>query len=40
MHGNESHYASDVIAGFCLCLVWLAISFVVLNKLDKGSFKF
>lgn len=27
------HYASDVIAGFCLCLVWLGASFWVLEKI-------
>lgn len=26
------HYASDVVAGFCLCIVWLAISFWVMKK--------
>lgn len=26
------HYASDVIAGFCLCLVWLGLSFWVIKK--------
>ncbi len=29
------HYASDVIAGFCLCLVWLTISFWALQKLKR-----
>ena len=29
------HYASDVIAGFCLCLVWLGLSFSILNWLEK-----
>lgn len=27
------HYASDVIAGFCLCIVWLVTSFWIFNKL-------
>ncbi len=27
------HYASDVVAGLCLCLVWLGISFWLLNKI-------
>lgn len=27
------HYASDVIAGFCLCLVWLGITFRVFHAL-------
>jgi len=26
------HFASDVIAGFCLCIVWLGLSFWVLKK--------
>jgi undecaprenyl-diphosphatase len=26
------HYASDVIAGFCLCIVWLGLSFWVMRK--------
>ncbi len=26
------HYASDVIAGFCLCIVWLGFSFWVMRK--------
>ena len=25
------HYASDVIAGFCLCIVWLGISFWIMR---------
>ncbi|HYC28592.1 MAG TPA: phosphatase PAP2 family protein [Chitinophagaceae bacterium] len=31
------HYASDVIAGFCLCLIWLGLSFWATNKLDKKN---
>lgn len=31
------HYASDVIAGFCLCLVWLGVSFAVLRVLDRKN---
>jgi undecaprenyl-diphosphatase len=31
------HYASDVIAGFCLCLVWLFISIWTLEKLGKST---
>ncbi len=31
------HYASDVIAGFCLCLVWLTLSFWVLQKMRKRT---
>ena len=26
------HYASDVIAGFCLCIVWLALSLWIIRK--------
>jgi undecaprenyl-diphosphatase len=26
------HYASDVIAGFCLCIVWLGLSFWIIRK--------
>ncbi len=29
------HYPSDVIAGFCLSMIWLMISIWVLHKLDK-----
>lgn len=29
------HYPSDVIAGFCLSMVWLMISIWVLHKFDK-----
>lgn len=29
------HYASDVVAGFCLCIVWLGISFWLLKKLSR-----
>lgn len=29
------HYPSDVIAGFCLSMVWLMISIWVLRKFDK-----
>jgi undecaprenyl-diphosphatase len=29
------HYASDVIAGLCLCLVWLGLSFWLLNRIEK-----
>jgi undecaprenyl-diphosphatase len=32
------HYASDVVAGFCLSMVWLIISLFVLNKIDKKYF--
>ena len=30
------HYPSDVIAGFCLSVVWLMISLWILHKADKG----
>jgi undecaprenyl-diphosphatase len=33
------HYASDVIAGFCLGLVWLVLSLSVLNKVERLSTK-
>ncbi len=26
------HYASDVVAGFCLCIVWLGLSFWAIKK--------
>ncbi len=29
------HYASDVVAGFFLCLVWLGISLWMLNQFDR-----
>lgn len=29
------HYASDVIAGFCLSVLWLAICIFVLHKIEK-----
>ena len=29
------HYASDVIAGFCLSVLWLAICIFVLNRIEK-----
>lgn len=28
------HYASDVVAGFCLSMIWLIISLSVLHKID------
>jgi undecaprenyl-diphosphatase len=31
------HYASDVIAGFCIGLIWLVISIWVLNIIEKYS---
>jgi undecaprenyl-diphosphatase len=29
------HFASDVIAGFCLCFVWLSVSLWLLKKFDR-----
>ena len=29
------HYASDVVAGFCLSILWLTICIFVLNKIEK-----
>jgi len=29
------HYASDVIAGFCLCIVWLVAAFWLLKKFGR-----
>jgi undecaprenyl-diphosphatase len=29
------HYASDVIAGFAISLVWLVISLVILRQIEK-----
>jgi undecaprenyl-diphosphatase len=29
------HYASDVIAGFCLCMFWLTICFWTINKFKR-----
>ena len=31
------HYASDVIAGICLCIIWLLISFWIFKKLRKSN---
>jgi undecaprenyl-diphosphatase len=28
------HYPSDVVAGFCLSMLWLCISFWILNKIN------
>lgn len=30
------HFASDVIAGFCLCVVWLTVSFWLLKKIRRS----
>lgn len=32
------HYASDVIAGICLCVVWLLTSFWIFSKLEKKNY--
>lgn len=29
------HYASDVLAGFCIGLMWLLLSLVILDKIEK-----
>jgi membrane-associated phospholipid phosphatase len=29
------HYASDVVAGFCLCVLWLGASLWLLKRFDK-----
>ena len=31
------HYATDVIGGFCLALVWVILSFAILKKLRKNN---
>ncbi len=28
------HFATDAVAGFCLCIIWLTISLSVLNKIN------
>ena len=33
------HYASDVIAGFCVGLIWLVISLWILRRLERFSHK-
>lgn len=34
----QVHYASDVIAGFCLSFVWLSLSFYILRRINnKGE---
>lgn len=33
------HYASDVLAGLCLGLIWLVISLWILRKMEKYSLK-
>ncbi|MBD0279310.1 MAG: phosphatase PAP2 family protein [Flavisolibacter sp.] len=29
------HFASDVIAGFCLCIIWLSLSFWLIKKFSR-----
>lgn len=31
------HYPSDVIAGFCLSIIWLMLSLWILHKVDKSN---
>jgi undecaprenyl-diphosphatase len=31
------HFATDVIAGFCLGIIWVLISFWILNKIEKSA---
>jgi membrane-associated phospholipid phosphatase len=31
------HYATDVIGGFCLAIVWVILSFVILKKIRKNN---
>jgi membrane-associated phospholipid phosphatase len=33
------HYATDVIAGFCIGLIWLVISILVLESIEKYSMR-
>jgi undecaprenyl-diphosphatase len=33
----EVHYATDVIAGFCMGLMWLVLSLYVLDKMERYS---
>lgn len=33
----EVHYATDVIAGFCMGLMWLVVSIYTLDKMEKYS---
>lgn len=32
------HYPSDVVAGFCLSIIWLMLSLWILHKADKATF--
>ncbi|GAB4094383.1 phosphatase PAP2 family protein [Flaviaesturariibacter terrae] len=29
------HYASDVVAGFLLCIIWLTLSFWIMERIDR-----
>jgi undecaprenyl-diphosphatase len=31
------HYPSDVVAGFCLSIIWLMLSLWILHKVDRGN---
>ena len=33
------HYASDVLAGYCVGFMWLSISIWILNRMEKFSRK-
>jgi undecaprenyl-diphosphatase len=33
------HFASDVIAGFCVGLIWLVLSLTILNRIERVSHK-
>jgi undecaprenyl-diphosphatase len=33
----EVHYATDVIAGFCMGLMWLVLSLYILDKMERYS---
>jgi undecaprenyl-diphosphatase len=30
------HFASDVVAGFCLSIIWLSISLWILTKIENS----
>jgi len=31
------HFASDVLAGFCLCIVWLTLSFWIMHRIRRNK---
>lgn len=33
----EVHYATDVMAGFCLGLMWLVLAIYALDKMERFS---